>query len=539
MTPNFPPSRGLLNYHRFSDTIFDRNAPEDKKGHYPSGDKDNKPGAARQYQIAHADFRGWIPFRPMDSDYHWRYGVCGDKIDSIEHLRGGKYYYAAKIVAQYIQGDTISLKIGVPFNHGGFLLMHVCDVSKCGGEISPHCFKTPGACHLLERAAVPECEDNQSDRCSPIDPAHPGRWYFPCSKKSETGRYDTYGPETMQFKLPSDVYCDHCVLHWHWETANFCTPDGIREYFDGPHGPKAWNGCRLDGGIIEGYNPKRPSCGNLRNNYKMGFSEEYGYCSDIEIMRQQAMDPASPSPLVLPSESVSASASMTGSVSPSASASAPGIGVVEPSPSDTIETPSASVSMPTTAVPSFTPPVLETTAIPSASLSVSPSASTQPSISLSTSPSLSPSASVSAIATSTVSTSSSASPSTGPPLEPIGVSYLSVLYEGEPILNVTKKTTIYMPSSGAMSFEAVTTGAVNEVKFFVNKRLEVIDVRAPFLISGDHGRPNWRRARRFLTRKSVKFRVIARNTETGQKAKFRVRLKLRSGSIKKNFKNRK
>merc|ERR1719221_1892970 len=67
----------------------------------------------------------------------------------------------------------------------------------------------------LIRAEPPsDCSPNDSRTdCQPIDALHPERFYLPPRRNL---------PQTDKFRyiVPSDLFCDECVLQWRWWTAN-------------------------------------------------------------------------------------------------------------------------------------------------------------------------------------------------------------------------------------------------------------------------------------------------------------------------------
>lgn len=264
--------------------VIDSRAPEDEMIHFPAGVKSTDAGAGFQSQVNAAGSNPWAPFNPTSPNYMWRHGVCGDTRTKSTHLRGGIYYQDGRIVKTYTQGQQIDIETTVVFHHGGFLVFHLCDVSRCeGNEISEGCFKTPGACHILTRVPVSECDNNGgSDRCTPIDRNHPERWYLPCSKKQGVD-HEIYGiGGTVKYQLPTDLRCDHCVLHQHYETADRCTPNDYAAYFNGPDAPGNGNGCNVRGFPVDGkralFDPTSEECGQNGR-----YTEDYAHCSDISI----------------------------------------------------------------------------------------------------------------------------------------------------------------------------------------------------------------------------------------------------------------
>lgn len=271
-----PPQRGILAGNKYAPFIRPiPGAPIDFFAHFPAGDKSTRPGAGKNSQERAAG-RNWTPFEPFKRNFNWRSGVCGDpRTGRQDHLKGGKYYFDGVITRTYRQGQFLHMRNAITAHHNGFVEVHICDVSKCpGGEISEQCFSEYNACVQLERTPLVECDSGMSKNCAPIDPNYKGRWYLPCS----TGRqYDDYGGDYMVWNLPKHLYCDHCVLHWYWVSANTCNPPGVVDYFEGPSGPKNWGSCRGQGGAEGGYTRVQPECGGRI------FPEEYHQCADIAI----------------------------------------------------------------------------------------------------------------------------------------------------------------------------------------------------------------------------------------------------------------
>ena len=278
-----PPQRGTLNpANKFNDNGIWTDAPIDGKPHFPAGNKSAVPLAAVRSQKAAVPF--WTPFEPTKHDFQWRAGVCGDQIAPFQpHMRGksniadGEFYYGGLVTRNYTQGSIIDLEVNILANHNGFMEIHMCDVQECGGEISEDCFKQ-GHCYHLLRAATPSCESGNDRGCAPIDPNYPHRWHMPCSTVPENTQ-ERFGRDKMQFKLPQNLTCDHCVLHWFWTAALNCNPPGVKEFFEGPNAPN-WGDCSVQGGRApEGYRKYKETCGGPDL-----FPEEYYQCADVRIV---------------------------------------------------------------------------------------------------------------------------------------------------------------------------------------------------------------------------------------------------------------
>lgn len=274
---SYPNQRGALRKTKFIPVAVDKDAPLDWAMHFPAGDKHVHPGMAHASQKEEGKSRGWKPFEPLNPKFFWRAGVCGDLKKKNAHLRGGKFYYGGKIVAELKQGGILDAKVSIVSHHNGFIEFHVCDVAKCGGEISERCFRK-GHCTQLQRAPNRRCSKKNSMECGPIDRNYPGRWYLPCTHYpyNSTGKFDSFGPGTIKYKLPKDLNCEHCVLQWFWTTAHSCNPRGILEYYNGPDKPN-WGCCKGQGGASGGFSTVQKACEKKR------FPEEYLQCADIKI----------------------------------------------------------------------------------------------------------------------------------------------------------------------------------------------------------------------------------------------------------------
>lgn len=279
---DWPNTRGGLTLYKNSKEI-DKKAPPDYHIFFPAGDKSLSPrGAGGKSQVI-AGKNNWMPFEPQDPDFVWRAGVCGDLRDPNnpqkgDHMRGGKYYYPPNkpyIIHTFRPGEILDATVKITGHHNGFLEFHLCDVQKCGGEISEECFRK-GHCRQLLRALTPECQSGKSLLCGPRDEKYPGRWYLPCTSNTMSHRWDHFGPGTMQYIIPRDFQCDHCVLHWFWSTANTCNPPGVIDYFDGPNKPN-WGDCKGESGAVGGVARQQRPCGGPK------FAEEYMQCADIAV----------------------------------------------------------------------------------------------------------------------------------------------------------------------------------------------------------------------------------------------------------------
>lgn len=303
-----PPARGALTMQTpLTLRTVDKNAPEFFHAYWPSGvSGDLSINNGKENQIETLDGHPYQSFEPQDEAYRWPLGVCGDyRAGDQVRLRGGIYYFGGKIVQTYVEGSIIDIGLNMQAHHRGYMEFHMCDVSKCGGEISEECFRIPGACHSLKRAVSPACESGATSRCLPIDKSFPERWYVPCSLKhkfymenmdsleaqgiAENRIFESWDAGTIQYKLPEGFRCDHCVLHFHWVTGNSCNAPGVREYFTGTSTeeiqPPEHLKCAFD--------TRHNTCGVDR------YPEQYFSCSDVRILPKNetnALPTKTPSP---------------------------------------------------------------------------------------------------------------------------------------------------------------------------------------------------------------------------------------------------
>lgn len=170
----------------------------------------------------------WNEWDPMNKAAPFRHdaGLCGDPFSDVPpraHEKGGIFGPPKSMPysAVYEMGETVTFEIAMGTNHDGYFSYYVCDVTKCGGDVSELCFKG-GHCRQLFRAKEPDCEAANTKRCAPIDPDFPGRWYTPKGHKATM---------SMKYKLPEDFKCKDCVVIWYWATANSCFEKGVKEYY--------------------------------------------------------------------------------------------------------------------------------------------------------------------------------------------------------------------------------------------------------------------------------------------------------------------
>lgn len=268
-----PRQRGALKIDNHITQSLDEGAPQDYECHFPAGDKSRRPGAGYESIKRDAGYY-WTPYEPLNPGFRWRCGVCGDELYGAQHhLLGGKYYGDGRRVRTYEQGSIVFFESEIVTHHNGFYEFYICDIDRCGNDISTRCFEH-GHCTRLLRARGP-CDSGNHPHCGPIDRNYPGRWYLPCGG---TEPHLLGGRQlSLAYLLPPWLTCEHCVIQWYWTAANTCNPPGVREYFTGPDAPR-WGDCGGQGGARGGWSSNKGLCGGEQ------FPEEYWQCSDVRIV---------------------------------------------------------------------------------------------------------------------------------------------------------------------------------------------------------------------------------------------------------------
>ncbi|KAG5175060.1 chitin binding domain-containing protein [Tribonema minus] len=194
------------------------------------------------------------PLVEVKSPSTGRHLACGDP-NQIRSINNNQYSLSNsnfKVQKTY-SGKTMDITVVLKTHHEGHFEFFLCDVGS-SGTVTQECFeKTP-----LVRA-----DDGYSDPYSLVDKQYPGRYYIGAFCKGQA-EY-TY---KMRYKLPA-MQCAHCVLQWHYITANSCFVPGYRAF------DKVWQGCSPKQGSRYATNEE---CGERSR------SEEFWNCSDIAIL---------------------------------------------------------------------------------------------------------------------------------------------------------------------------------------------------------------------------------------------------------------
>jgi len=122
-------------------------------------------------------------------------GLCGDSWhqEPRDHEVGGKFYTGI-LAATYQQGQIIDIVIDLVTNHKGFFEFRVCPNENYNKtEVTQECLDE----NLLQ-----------------IVDAAGTKFHI----AEETDLKEKF---LLKAKLPDHLSCEHCVLQWHWTTANF------------------------------------------------------------------------------------------------------------------------------------------------------------------------------------------------------------------------------------------------------------------------------------------------------------------------------
>ena len=120
-----------------------------------------------------------------------RCGICGDAYDQEEprtYEKGGAKYLG-KIVRTYSKGAEIPVVAQLTANHLGFFEFRICKVDGWATDATHKC---------LNRTILTIKESNSLR--------------YKVNANVQTAR--------LTLKLPSDLYCKHCVLQWKYVTGN-------------------------------------------------------------------------------------------------------------------------------------------------------------------------------------------------------------------------------------------------------------------------------------------------------------------------------
>jgi hypothetical protein len=160
-----------------------------------------------------------------------RYGVCGDPWNAPRDHEAGGRFARGRIARTYTSGQTITLQLGFSANHMGRMMFKLC-VLPDGISVSRERALTTQSCfdkHVLVR------QDHRA--------------YSFLKKNVDT--------MLVEYRLPKNVTCRHCVLQWSWDTGNSCCP---------------------------AHTPRRYCAPGVETCFKDTVPEQWWNCADIRIV---------------------------------------------------------------------------------------------------------------------------------------------------------------------------------------------------------------------------------------------------------------
>eukprot|EP00904_Undaria_pinnatifida_P013285 jgi/Undpi1/9087/HiC_scaffold_26.g11547.m1 len=218
-----------------------------------------------------------------------RHGVCGDPR---QHQDESWNWYATpneqwEVKNNATQGGTIEIKVAMSAYHWGHLEFFVCNTADLPNPekdvVTQECFNK----YPLTRAAG-------DDVNSPIDPNYSGRYYCdPKCREFETDQTKHIKSDggyimTMNYQLPADLTCDHCVLQMVYFTGHKCYHPGYKEF-----NPPSWPGsCAPNKEDWVLLTDEVNYCGDSIWDY----AEEFWGCSDFSISAGDWRSNCYPSP---------------------------------------------------------------------------------------------------------------------------------------------------------------------------------------------------------------------------------------------------
>ena len=121
----------------------------------------------------------------------------------------------------YGKGALIEIKVQVTAYHGGKFEFKVQKLDNTG-SLDP----TEDAWSVLDPLAVasfsPACAGCSPESCTPTATEDGTCVQIPLTHPGGDCGYNCNEPYSIKLRLPSDLTCDHCVLQWHWTSANSC-----------------------------------------------------------------------------------------------------------------------------------------------------------------------------------------------------------------------------------------------------------------------------------------------------------------------------
>ncbi|XP_064596525.1 uncharacterized protein LOC135463138 [Liolophura sinensis] len=121
-------------------------------------------------------------------------GVCGDPIDGERRHEAGGVYATGVITRTYKQGGAIPIRVNLTSSHGGWFEFRICPNNDVTKAVTHECLEM----HLLRMV-------NEPDKSRFTD--------------VPMGGLSNPASILMEYQLPADLQCSHCVLQWVYNTG--------------------------------------------------------------------------------------------------------------------------------------------------------------------------------------------------------------------------------------------------------------------------------------------------------------------------------
>lgn len=133
--------------------------------------------------------------------------VCGDPRGRHDHEAFGRFASSPRIARTYASGGLLRARVVITANHRGRWSLGLCALKDSSLQ--------------TERATL-----SRSKCFKKLKLANGGGTYVYLSSSASAS--------SATFKLPRGVRCSRCLLRWHYETGNSCTPRGTPRQYANP-----------------------------------------------------------------------------------------------------------------------------------------------------------------------------------------------------------------------------------------------------------------------------------------------------------------
>jgi len=184
---------------------------------------------------------------------------------------------------KFTAGGTAKFKVAISAAHDGYYEFRLCaplkkgDVPTQDNQALIDCLLDPARGILLERAVSLKVGEQANYKgASPVwtDEQLRTRWRQEPQDGVQNGQHNSYPVYELEYKIPGNVQCDHCILHMYWQTLNNWQALSATDIAT-TSGERFWNcadvsitnaGATDDNGIIGGVVTVTPTCADGRKN---------------------------------------------------------------------------------------------------------------------------------------------------------------------------------------------------------------------------------------------------------------------------------